>query len=107
MRIDSYATPYKIEQSSSPSTAIAAESAALQADAPASSATVSFNSQSSQPAVYQPQSTGSSLSVVTPTGYAQAPLATQAARAIASYSSTASYSFDADNSQVLGLDLYA
>ena len=107
MRIDSYATPYRVAQGSSSATAIASESAASQADTPSSSAVISFDGQSSSQGAYQPQSTGSSLSVATPSSYEQNPLASQAAKAIASYSSTASYSFDTDNSQVLGLDLYA
>lgn len=106
MRINGYpSSSYPLDRSARPGTAVVpygevqrdsatrSEVPAKAATAPAGASASAFNEER--------------LPIVAGAITYQRSLSSQAAQALASYSSTASYSYDADANEVLGLDLYA
>ncbi|MBM7059891.1 hypothetical protein JQX08_04165 [Pseudomonas sp. UL073] len=103
MRINGYSSSYPLDRSARPGTAVVPyqdvqKDAELRREAPARVPT-------------QPSQAGQldedRLPVAAQPITYQRGLSNQAAQALASYSNTASYSYDADAAEVLGLDLYA
>jgi hypothetical protein len=106
MRINSPAASYPVEPGSRPSTAAAPRHDAAQGENGGEAQTTAAAVKTAlEPS--QSQATDGKLVVPTRSGSDPSTLNSRAAKAIASYSSTAAYSLDTDASQILGLDLYA